>query len=251
MGSWQDGHASRARRSTWTARSSRASRRRVRIRGRMTAFDAKTGKERLALLHDPRPGRDGPRHLAQTGDAWKHGGAPVWQTPSVDPKLGLLYFSTGNTGTDRTAAARRDNLFAASIVALDAKTGKSGGTTRGPPRHLGLRRAEPDGAVRRDDRTASVHGHRRGRKTGWLYMLDRKTGKPLFPIPRSQCRRARTRRRRRRSRSRAIAPFVAARPASAAQVARVKKQRTRAAKRRVEGLGEEDVHAVRRQDADC
>ena len=54
----------------------------------------------LALLHHPGPRRDRPRDLAADHDAWKHGGAPVWQTPAVDPELGLLYFSTGNASPD-------------------------------------------------------------------------------------------------------------------------------------------------------
>ncbi len=54
-----------------------------------------------------------------------HGGATVWQTPAVDPELGLIYFSTGNPGPDFNGAVRAgDNLFSASIVAIEARTGK-------------------------------------------------------------------------------------------------------------------------------
>jgi quinohemoprotein ethanol dehydrogenase len=46
----------------------------------------------------------------------------MWQTPAVDPELGLIYFSTGNASPDLDGSNRAgDNLFAASIVALEAK----------------------------------------------------------------------------------------------------------------------------------
>ena len=49
----------------------------------------------------------------------------MWQTPAVDPALGLIYFSTGNPGPDFNGAVRAgDNLFTASIVAIEARTGK-------------------------------------------------------------------------------------------------------------------------------
>jgi quinohemoprotein ethanol dehydrogenase len=95
------------------------------IRGRLTALDAKTGKELWRFYTIPGPGQVGHDSWPATGDGWKHGGAPVWQTPAVDPKLGLLYFSTGNASPDFNAAARPgDNLFASSILAIDAKTGQ-------------------------------------------------------------------------------------------------------------------------------
>ena len=54
-----------------------------------------------------------------------YGGAPVWQTPAVDPELGMIYFSTGNPGPDLNGGIRPgDNLFSVSIVALDVKTGE-------------------------------------------------------------------------------------------------------------------------------
>ena len=55
------------------------------IRGRVTAFDAKTGKELWRFYTIPGPGQTGHDTWPQTGDAWKRGGAPVWQTPAVDP----------------------------------------------------------------------------------------------------------------------------------------------------------------------
>ena len=49
----------------------------------------------------------------------------MWQTPAVDPELGLVYFSTGNPGPDLNGSVRPgDNLFTVSMVAIEAKTGK-------------------------------------------------------------------------------------------------------------------------------
>jgi quinohemoprotein ethanol dehydrogenase len=155
------------------------------IRGRVTAFDAKTGKEVWRFYTIPGPGETGHETWPQTGNAWKHGGAPVWQTPSVDPNLGLLYFSTGNAGPDNDGGHRAgDNLFAASMVALDVKTGKLKWHYQmvhhdiwdyDAPSPTVLFDAEIDGKT--------VHGIGEAEKTGWLYLLDRETGKPIFPIP--------------------------------------------------------------------
>ena len=95
------------------------------IRGRVTAYDAKTGKEIWNFWTIPGPGEFGHDTWPQDNDSWKYGGAPVWQTPAVDPELGLVYFSTGNPGPDLNGAIRAgDNLFSVAVVALDVKTGK-------------------------------------------------------------------------------------------------------------------------------
>jgi PQQ-dependent dehydrogenase (methanol/ethanol family) len=95
------------------------------IRGRVKAFDARTGKLEWTFYTIPGPGEVGHDTWPQDNDLWMHGGASVWQTPAVDPELGLVFFSTGNPGPDYNGGVRAgDNLFSASIVALDAKTGQ-------------------------------------------------------------------------------------------------------------------------------
>ena len=155
------------------------------IRGRLTAYDAQTGKEVWRFYTIPGPGETGHETWPAQGDAWKHGGAPVWQTPSVDPKLGLLYFSTGNAGPDNDGSGRAGkNLFANSMVALDVKTGKLRWYYQmvhhdiwdyDAPSPTVLFDAKIDGTLR--------HGIGEASKTGWLYLLDRTNGKPLLPIP--------------------------------------------------------------------
>src|SRR5256885_17001657 len=53
------------------------------------------------------------------------GGATIWNTPALDPDLGLVYFVTGNCGPDYDGAMREsDNLYCDSMMALKAKTGE-------------------------------------------------------------------------------------------------------------------------------
>lgn len=155
------------------------------IRGRVMAFDAKSGKEVWRFYTIPGPGEPGHDTWPKTGDAWLHGGAPVWQTPSVDPELGLIYFSTGNAGPDYNGSEREgDNLYASSIVALDLKTGKYRW-------HFQLVHHDiwdydaPSPTVLFDVTIDGkpVKGIGEAAKTGWLYLLDRTNGKPIYPIP--------------------------------------------------------------------
>jgi quinohemoprotein ethanol dehydrogenase len=117
-------------------------------------------------------------------NAWEFGGAPVWQTPAADPELGLIYFSTGNPGPDLHGGVRPgDNLFSVSIVAVEAKTGKYRWHFQqvhhdiwdyDSPNPVVLFDAEIDGKLRKGLVEVS--------KTGWAYLLDRETGKPLIGI---------------------------------------------------------------------
>jgi quinohemoprotein ethanol dehydrogenase len=154
------------------------------IRGRVMAYNAKTGKEDWRFYTIPGPGQVGHDTWPATGNAWKHGGAPVWQTPAVDPKLGLLYFSTGNASPDLYGAKRAgDNLFSSSIVAVDAATGKY---------RWHFQEVHHD--IWDYDATSPVvlfnvsvggrmrHAIAEAGKTGFVYILDRQTGKPLIGI---------------------------------------------------------------------
>jgi quinohemoprotein ethanol dehydrogenase len=155
------------------------------IRGRVTAFDAATGKERWRFYTIAGPGQTGGDSWPQGTGAYKHGGAPVWQTPSVDPKLGMLYFSTGNAGPDNNGSKRQGkNLFAASMVALDVKTGKLRWAYQMVHHDIWDYDA-PSPTVLFDAKVngKDVHGIGEAEKTGWLYLLNRETGRPLFPSP--------------------------------------------------------------------
>ena len=154
------------------------------IRGRVKAYDADDGALVWTFYTIPGPGEVGHETWPPTNEVWMDGGAPVWQTPAVDPSLGLLYFSTGNPGPDYNGSIRAgDNLFSSSILAVDAKTGEYRWHFQqvhhdlwdyDSPNPVILFDLEIDGRLRKGLAQAS--------KTGWVYLLDRTTGEPLIGI---------------------------------------------------------------------
>jgi quinohemoprotein ethanol dehydrogenase len=150
------------------------------IRGRVTAFDATTGKERWRFYTIPGPGQVGHDTWPADPTVWQHGGAPVWQTPAVDPELGMIYFSTGNAANDLDGSKRPgDNLFTASIVAIDAHTGKYRWHFQQVHHDIWDYDAPSPVVLFDHDGTKGLG---EPSKTGWLYLLNRETGKPLVPI---------------------------------------------------------------------
>ncbi len=153
-------------------------------RGRVKAYDARTGRLLWTFYTVPGPGERGHDSWPAGSDVWKHGGAAVWQTPAVDPDLGLIYFSTANPGPVLDGAIRPgDNLFTVSIVALDAKSGALRWYFQEVHHDLWDYDA-PNPVILFD---APYHGRvRKGiaqaGKTGWVYLLDRVTGEPLIGI---------------------------------------------------------------------
>ena len=154
------------------------------VRGRLTALDAKTGKVEWKSYTIPAPGEEGGDTWPKNG-SYKHGGAGIWNTPAVDPKTNTLYFSTSNAAPDWNGAERQgDNKWAASILAMDADTGKiKWGYQQvhhdlwdyDSPSPTLLFDAEMNGE--------QVEAVGEPSKTGWVYILDRETGKPIYPIP--------------------------------------------------------------------
>ena len=95
------------------------------IRGFIAAYDAVTGDEAWRFYTIPGPGEPGHETWEGGGDAWEHGGAPVWLTGSYDPDLNLTYWGVGNPGPDWNPEQRPgDNLYSDSVVALDPDTGE-------------------------------------------------------------------------------------------------------------------------------
>ena len=70
------------------------------IRGRLTALDAKTGKILWRAYTLPAPGEVGSDTWPAGTDHAMRGGASIWNTPALDPELGLVYFAVGNCGPD-------------------------------------------------------------------------------------------------------------------------------------------------------
>ncbi len=161
-------------------------------RGFVAALDAGSGKENWRFYTAPAPGEFGSQTWPKPDDpdpkranAWKSGGANVWNTPAIDPELGLLYFSTGNPGPEAGGMGidrPGDNLFSASMVALrlDGKYAWHYQMVHHDlwdfdcPSPVVLFDQVYDGKKRKGIAEAC--------KTGWIYILDRETGKPLIGI---------------------------------------------------------------------
>ena len=153
-------------------------------RGRVKAYDARDGRLVWTFYTIPGPGEPGHETWPNDNDAWKYGGASVWQTPAVDPELGLVYVSTGNSGPDYNGAVRAgDNLYAVSIVAIEAATGKY--RWHFQQVHHDIWDYDASNPVILMD--VNLAGRTRKAiaevgKTGWAYILDRETGRPLIGI---------------------------------------------------------------------
>ena len=93
--------------------------------GRVLALDAATGEVEWIFYVVPRPGEFGHETWPQDSDSWEYGGGGVWLVGTVDPDLGMVYFSTGNPVPMFGGELREgDNLFTASVLALDMETGE-------------------------------------------------------------------------------------------------------------------------------
>ncbi|SET57295.1 alcohol dehydrogenase (cytochrome c) [Oceanobacillus limi] len=154
------------------------------IRGYVAAYDADLGRQIWRSYTIPAPGEPGHETWPEDNDAWIKGGAPVWQTPAVDPELNMIYFATGNTSPDLDGSNREgDNLYADSMLALDADTGEYQWHFQqvhhdiwdlDPANPVVLYDVEMDGEMKK--------GIAQAGKTGWVYMLDRTNGEPLIGI---------------------------------------------------------------------
>ena len=151
--------------------------------GDVRAYDVRTGKIRWSFHTIPRPSEVG--YETWPKDAWRTaGGANSWAGMSVDVTRGIVYVPTGSAtpdfyGGDRAGA----NLFANTLLALDARTGRRiwhyqtvhhdiwDRDLPAPPNLLRLTR---DG--RPVDAVAQIT------KSGFVFVFDRATGRPLFPI---------------------------------------------------------------------
>ena len=100
------------------------------VRGSIVALDQKTGKEVWRTQTVPQPGEPGGD--TWKGDSGKYGGAVAWHIGSYDPKLNLVYYGTSNPspwsasvrGNDSSDVGKFSNLYSASVLALNADTGK-------------------------------------------------------------------------------------------------------------------------------
>jgi quinoprotein glucose dehydrogenase len=151
--------------------------------GHIRAFDVNTGKQRWIFHTIPFPGEFG--YDTWPKDAYQiSGGANAWAGLSVDPKLGMVFAATGSASFDFYGSNRiGDNLFADCVLALDARTGKRIWHFQGVKHDvwdLDFPAAPNLVTVMRNGR--KVEAVAQITKSGYVYVFDRRTGEPLFPI---------------------------------------------------------------------
>ncbi|HEY2930814.1 MAG TPA: pyrroloquinoline quinone-dependent dehydrogenase [Acidobacteriota bacterium] len=151
--------------------------------GAVHAFDVRTGKQAWVFNTVPKP--DEPGHETWTEDAWRdRSGTNVWSTISVDEQRGLLFLPVGSPAEDFRGDDRRGaNLFGDSLVVLNARTGKL--VWHYQMVHHDLWDydvpAQPNLVVVRSG-GRSVDAVAQVTKVGLIFLFDRVTGRPLFPI---------------------------------------------------------------------
>jgi quinoprotein glucose dehydrogenase len=151
--------------------------------GHLRAFDVRTGARRWIFHTIPRPGEPG--YETWPRDAWKTmGGANTWGGFTLDAKRGLVFCGTGSAAYDHYGGNRiGQNLYANCILALDAATGKRKWHFQAVHHDLwdyDLPCPPVLVTIRRNGR--SIDALAQPTKIGHLFVLERETGKPVFPI---------------------------------------------------------------------
>ena len=162
--------------------------------GRVEARDPKTGKMvwtrpvvegHMGYTWDKdgnkkENGISGTTNASWPGETWKTGGAATWLGGTYDPKTGLAYFGTGNPGPWNSHVRQGDNLFSASTVAIDVKTGQIKWHYQTTPNDGW----DYDGV--NEFVTFDMNGKRMGAKAdrnGFFYVIDAENGKLQNAFP--------------------------------------------------------------------
>jgi quinoprotein glucose dehydrogenase len=151
--------------------------------GDIRAFDVRTGKLVWTFHTVPKPGEFG--YETWPEDARKTiGGANNWGEQSIDAVRGIVYVPTGSPKYNFYGGNRKgDNLFGDCLVALDARTGKRlwhFQTVHHDVWDLDNNAAPQLTTIRKDGRTIDIVAM--ASKTGYLYVFNRETGEPIWPI---------------------------------------------------------------------
>lgn len=152
-------------------------------RGDVQAFDARTGKPKWIFRTVPQAGEFG--NETWENESWKYtGNTNVWTLMSADEELGYVYLPTGTPTNDWYGGHRHgDNLFAETLVCVDATTGKR--VWHFQTVHHGVWDYDLPAApvlfdLKRDGKV--FKGVAQITKTGFTFVFDRVTGKPVWPI---------------------------------------------------------------------
>ena len=153
------------------------------IKGYVRGFDARTG-ERSWIFHTI-PGADEFGNDTWLNDSWRYtGNTGSWGQMSIDAELGIAYFATEMPTNDYYGGHRPgDNLFADSLVAVNLETGER-------LWHYQLIHHDvwdwdlPCAPILVDITVdgRAIKAVAQPSKQGWLYVLDRETGEPVWPI---------------------------------------------------------------------
>ncbi len=153
------------------------------VRGFIAALDAQSGKEIWRFWTIPGPGEEGAS--SWPGDLYLRGGATTWMPGTYDPELNTVFWGTSNAAPDFDGNARPgDDLYTACVLALDPDTGKLKWHFQFTP-HDDFDYDATETAVLVD---AEYNAARKkllieANRNGFLYVLDRSSGKFLSAIP--------------------------------------------------------------------
>ncbi len=154
-------------------------------RGFVDAYEPATGKRIWRFYTIPAPGEPGSETWPASPDVIARGGGTTWMTGSYDPDLDLIYWGTGNPNPDYYDADRPgDNLYTASIVALESATGRMRWHYQFSPHdthdwdsnHVPV---QADLVIGGRDRKVVMVANR----NGFFYVLDRTDGELLLAKP--------------------------------------------------------------------
>jgi alcohol dehydrogenase (cytochrome c) len=153
------------------------------VRGFLSAYDARKGTLRWKLWTIPAPGEFGSD--SWLGDSYLHGGGTTWLPGTYDPELDTLYWTTSNAAPDYDGSSRPgDNLYTASVLAIDPNTGKLKWYFQFTPHDLYDYDAnETPVLVDREEKGKRLHLLIQANRNGFFYVLDRTNGKFLRASP--------------------------------------------------------------------
>ena len=151
--------------------------------GDLRAYDVRTGRLAWQFHTIPHPGEFG--YETWPKDAWRYaGGTNTWGEITLDERRGIAYFPTGSPTYDYYGADRPGaNLFGNCLLALDARTGRRlwhFQTVHHDLWDYDLTSAPQLITLRRNGRT--IDAVSQASKQGFLYVFDRVTGEPVWPI---------------------------------------------------------------------
>ncbi len=152
--------------------------------GHIRAFDVRTGKRRWIFHTVPHPGELGFETWEDTTAYQFIGGANAWSGFSLDEKRGIVFAVTGSASFDFYGGKRLgDNLFANSLLALDAATGKLRWHFQSIHHDVWDRDFSSPPAlvtIKKDGKKVDVCALTT--KTGYVFLFERETGKSIYPI---------------------------------------------------------------------